>query len=147
MNFEQIRALIKALDEAAVSELEYSEGNVRLRIVKQAASNTNGYASAESYTTAAAQEVESVPPNTPSRSNNNMVEAPLPGVFYRSASPGEPPFVEAGAKVTQGQTLALIEAMKMLTPVKATEDGDVSAVLVENGVSVEAGAALFEIAS
>ncbi|MDQ0137645.1 acetyl-CoA carboxylase biotin carboxyl carrier protein [Neorhizobium galegae] len=147
MNVEQIRALIKAMDEASVSELEYSEGSVRLRIVKQAASNTNGYAAAERYRCAAAQEVEPAPPNTSVRGNNNVVEAPLPGIFYRSASPGDPPFVELGAKVTKGQTLALIEAMKMLTSVKAAEDGDVSAVLVENGVSVEAGAALFEIAS
>lgn len=147
MNVEQIRALIKAMDEASVSELEYSEGSVRLRIVKQAASNPNGNASAERYTSTAAQEVAPAPPNTPVRGNNNVVEAPLPGIFYRSASPGEPPFAEAGATVAQGQTLALIEAMKMLTPVKAAEHGVVSTVLVENGVSVEAGAALFEIGS
>jgi len=147
MNVEQIRGLIKAMDEASVSELEYSEGSVRLRIVKESASYPNGDASEKSYTTAAAQEEESAPSNTLGRGKNNLVEAPLPGIFYRSASPGEPPFVKVGDKVTKGQTLALIEAMKMLTPVKAAEDGVVTAVLVEDGVSVEAGAASFGIAS
>ncbi|MDQ1199079.1 acetyl-CoA carboxylase biotin carboxyl carrier protein subunit [Agrobacterium sp. SORGH_AS 787] len=147
MNVEQIRGLIKTMDEASISELEYSEGSVRLRILKASAPCSSGAASEKSYTTAAVQEEESAPPNTLGRVKNNLVEAPLPGIFYRSASPGEPYFVKPGDKVTRGQTLALIEAMKMLTPVKAAEDGVVTAVLVENGASVEAGDASFEIAS
>ncbi len=147
MNVEQIRGLIKAMDEASVSELEYSEESVRLRIVKASASYSNGDAPDTSCTTAAAQKEETAAPNVLGRGKGNLVEAPLPGIFYRSASPGEPPFVEVGNQVTKGQTLALIEAMKMLTPVKAAEDGVVTAVLVEDGVSVEAGAASLEIGS
>jgi len=147
MNVEQIKGLINAMDEASISELEYIEGSVRLRILKASAPCSSGATSEKSYTTAAVQEEESAPPNTLGRVKNNLVEAPLPGIFYRSASPGDPPFVKPGDKVTRGQTLALIEAMKMLTPVKAAEDGVVTAVLVENGASVEAGDASFEIAS
>ena len=73
------------------------------------------------------------------------VESPMVGVFYRSASPGSPAFVEVGDVVTVGQTICLLEAMKLFNELKAEHDGRVKAIHVENGQPVEFGQLLFEL--
>ena len=91
-------------------------------------------------------EQDVAPPSLESETDGVVrVEAPMVGTFYRAPSPGAPPFVEEGAVVSSGQTLCILEAMKLLNEIKADLDGVVRRINVENGQPVEFGQVLFEI--
>ncbi len=147
MDLRKLKTLIDLVAESGISELEITEGDGKVRIVKgpihvpMAAPMTHQVvhtASAGGY--AAATPVAEAPVVT-----GHLVKSPMVGTFYRSATPGTDPFVSVGSTVKEGDTLCIIEAMKLLNEIEADKSGTIKAVLVENGQPVEYGQPLFEI--
>ena len=140
MDLRDIKALVALAEEAGLAELEVADSDgtrkKRIRIVRASPAAESVIASA---TPVAAPEASS-----PRR--GDVFVAPLSGTFYRSPAPGEPPFVEVGQDVAVGDTLCIVESMKMMNQVESDRAGTVAEVLVENGRPVETGAALFRIA-
>lgn len=140
MDLRDIKALVALAEEAGLAELEVADSDgtrkKRIRIVRASPAAESVIASA---TPVAAPEASS-----PRR--GDVFVAPLSGTFYRSPAPGEPPFVEVGQDVAVGDTLCIVESMKMMNQVESDRAGTVAEVLAENGRPVETGAALFRIA-
>jgi acetyl-CoA carboxylase biotin carboxyl carrier protein len=144
MNQEQIKTLIDSLAASDLSELEYSENGCTLRLVKQsalapAAPRRAGVAAQQARVPAA----DRVAPQQAQAPVSTECLAPLYGVVHLQPTPAEPPFVQAGQAIRAGQTLCVIEAMKVFNEVRAERDAVVEAVLVRSGQEVEAGQALF----
>ncbi|WP_076998448.1 acetyl-CoA carboxylase biotin carboxyl carrier protein subunit [Variovorax sp. KK3] len=145
MNQEQIKTLIDALAGSDLSELEFSENGCTLRLVKKPAAD----ATAPRRTAAAARPSRlaspgaNTPPPAAAASASAECLAPLYGVVHLQPTPDQPPFVQAGQSIKAGQTLCVIEAMKVFNEVRAERDGTLQAVLVRSGQEVEAGQALF----
>lgn len=149
MNQEQIRILIDALAASELSELEYSEDGCTLRLVKQGASTP-------STRSGRGAEDASVAPPATAQADGQLADrtaaspaecvAPLYGVIHLQPSPGEPLFVQPGQQVAAGQTLCVIEAMKVFNEVRAEADLTIAEVLVRSGDEVEAGQPLFRLA-
>lgn len=148
MDIRKIKKLIELLDESGVAEIEIKEGEESVRISRATApmptfapppmpAAAPAPATAPTPTTAADER--------PALPSGHVVKAPMVGTFYRAPSPGAKPFVEVGQKVNVGDTLCIIEAMKMLNPIEADKAGVVKAVLAENGQPVEFGEPLFVI--
>ncbi|MGJ7497083.1 acetyl-CoA carboxylase biotin carboxyl carrier protein [Variovorax sp. RT4R15] len=141
MNQDQIKTLIDALAASDLSELEYSENGCSLRLVRQSA-----LAAAPARREVAMAHQASAPqaphPETPGPA---VCCAPLYGVVHLQPRPGDTPYVQAGQAVTAGQTLCVIEAMKVFNEVRAERDATVQAVLVESGQEVEADQPLFRL--
>lgn len=149
MDLRKIKTLIDLVAESAISELEISEGDDRVRIVKGgvamvAASPTPVVTSAAAPAPAPTAEAAAPAPQ-PEPEPGHIVPSPMVGTFYRSSQPGGEPFVTVGASVREGETLCVIEAMKLLNEVEADRAGTIKAVLVENGQPVEFGQPLFVI--
>ena len=136
MDIDEIKELIALAQEAGLAELEIAEGigagKKRIRIVR-------------ALPNAAGESVVGRAPGTPPASPGGVFAAPHAGTFYRAPAPGEAPFVETGREVSAGDTLCIIESMKMMNKVESDRAGTVAEVLVENGQPVETGAALFRI--
>jgi acetyl-CoA carboxylase biotin carboxyl carrier protein len=151
MDLRKLKTLIDLVAESDISELEVTEGEGKVRIVKsQPAQYTlanhqmmapAGYAPAP----AAAPAAPAAAPQLPAEETGHKVASPMVGTFYRAASPGGPNFVEVGTQVKEGQTLCIIEAMKLLNEIESDKAGVVKAILIENGQPVEFGQALFII--
>jgi acetyl-CoA carboxylase biotin carboxyl carrier protein len=138
MDFALIERLMRMLETSSLNELDVTEGGMRIRLAK-----AKGGAS-DNVIPVAKPAVEA--PATPDTGSNlSILSAGMAGTFYRAPAPGAEPFVVPGATVTEGQQLAIIEAMKMLNPVEADRNGVVRTIFVEDGGSVEPGTALFEI--
>ena len=148
MDPQQIKTLIAAMAASDLAEMEYSEDGWTLRLVRHASSSPTAEAKrtpAGTATRAAAARPASMPaPAELARAAE--VHAPLFGVVHLGPSPGEPPFVVVGQAVKAGQTLCVIEAMKVFNEVRAERDATVLAVLVTSGQEVEAGQALLRFA-
>jgi acetyl-CoA carboxylase biotin carboxyl carrier protein len=145
-----IRELAQILRETDLTEIELVDGEARLRVVRQ--SIVAAPAPAAAQVTAAAPAaapvtVTSAPAAAEAADADHpgAVTSPMVGVAYLSPEPGAPPFVSVGAKVTQGQTLLLIEAMKTFNQIKAPRAGTVTRILVESGMPVEYGEPLMII--
>ena len=146
MDIRKIKKLIELLEESDIAEIEIIEGEESLRIsrgtqtvaqtVPAAAIATPVPAPAATVTTEAAVEPEI---------SGDQVTSPMVGTFYRSSSPGAKPFVEVGQPVSAGETICIIEAMKLLNQIEADKDGTIKAILVENGQPVEYGQPIFII--
>ena len=140
MDLRDIKALVALAEEAGLAELEVADSDgtrkKRIRIVRASPAAESVIASA---TPVAA-------PEASSPRGGDVFVAPLSGTFYRSPAPGEAPFVEVGQDVAVGDTLCIVESMKMMNRVESDRAGTVAEVLVENGRPVETGAALFRIA-
>ena len=150
MNQEQIRILIDALAASALSELEYSEDGCTLRLAKQApaasfarAGETAGGAGAAPQGSVNAGDDASDEPRDHSALGPSDCLAPLYGVIHLQPAPGEPLFVQPGQRIAAGQTLCVIEAMKVFNEVRAEADATIVEVLVHSGDEVEAGQPLF----
>jgi len=152
MDLRKLKTLIDLVAESGIAELEVTEGEDKVRIVKQSGvhpvagmtaaplpySLAPGLASTPSATAAPAPPVE--------EPKGYQVKSPMVGTFYRASGPGAKPFVEVGQAVKPGDTLCIIEAMKLLNEIEAEVAGAVKEILVENGQAVEYGQVLFLIA-
>jgi acetyl-CoA carboxylase biotin carboxyl carrier protein len=153
MDIRKVKKLIELLEESQVAEIEIHEGeeSVRISRLPQVVPAPTVIQAAPAATVAAppaavAPAQESTPKaDEESVPEGHTVTSPMVGTFYEAASPGARPFVEAGQHVNTGDTLCIIEAMKMLNQIEADKAGKISARLVENGQPVEFGQKLFII--
>jgi oxaloacetate decarboxylase (Na+ extruding) subunit alpha len=140
---ERIRELVRIVQESGVAEIAVEEAGMRVSVRRREEPDL-APAPAPSITTPS--ELELSPADTePSTDGVVRVEAPMVGTFYRAPSPGAPPFVEEGGAVASGQTLCILEAMKLMNEIKSDLDGIVRTIHVANGDPVEFGQLLFEI--
>lgn len=152
MDIRKVKKLIELLEESAISEIEIKEGEESVRISRAAPVLTAAapVAAAPTVTVATAPPAPPTEP-TPSASSpatevaGEVVESPMVGTFYRSSSPGSKAFVEVGDAVKAGDTLCIIEAMKILNQIESEVTGTVRSILVDNGQPVEFGQPLFVI--
>ncbi|MBI5627080.1 MAG: acetyl-CoA carboxylase biotin carboxyl carrier protein [Nitrosomonadales bacterium] len=149
MDLRKLKTLIELVESSGIAELEISEGEERVRITRTAASVLQTYAPApqQPIITAAAPQtaVSAAEPAKPAVAEGHVVKSPMVGTFYRSASPGSKAFVDVGQSVNSGDTLCIIEAMKLLNEIDSDQSGVIKAILVENGQPVEFGQPLFVI--
>ena len=144
MELDKIFALLERFDASGLSGLELEEGNLRLRLEKGSAPviATPAAAPAPVQTPAAAVPVASV---VPAAEEGTLIRAPLVGTFYAAPGPDRPPFVKVGDKVKQGQTVCVLEAMKMMSEIPAPCDGEILEILAEDGTLVSFDAPLFRV--
>ncbi|HWU98030.1 MAG TPA: acetyl-CoA carboxylase biotin carboxyl carrier protein [Oxalicibacterium sp.] len=153
MDLRKLKTLIDLVAESDIAELEVTEGESKVRIVKSGGAAQNQvvmmqpqgahYAPAPAAPAAA---VAGAPvAAAPAEIKGHVVKSPMVGSFYRSSAPGAPAFVEVGTVVKEGDTLCIIEAMKLLNEIDADASGVIKEILVENGQPVEFGQPLFII--
>ncbi|MEO0047114.1 MAG: hypothetical protein RLZZ410_73 [Pseudomonadota bacterium] len=153
MDLRKLKTLIDLVAESGVSELEVTEGEDKVRIVKNpapiAAPAQQYYAPAPAGAAPApaplAPAAAAETPVAPAEPTGHAVKSPMVGTFYRSPTPGADSFVKIGDSVKEGQTLCIIEAMKLLNEIESDKSGVVKEILCENGQGVEFGQALFII--
>ncbi|MBX3652980.1 MAG: acetyl-CoA carboxylase biotin carboxyl carrier protein [Ramlibacter sp.] len=148
MDLRKLKTLIDLVSESNVSELEITEAEGKVRIVKGGGAMVQSYVPAPMPAAAApvvAAPVAAAPPAAAEAPAGHVVKSPMVGTFYRSSSPGAKPFVEIGSQVKQGETICIIEAMKILNEIEADKTGTISQILGENGQAVEYGQPLFVI--
>jgi acetyl-CoA carboxylase biotin carboxyl carrier protein len=146
MDLRKLKKLIDLVQESGIGEIEITEGEEKVRICRQAAGNPQVLmAAAPMQMPMAAPAAAPVAEAKPEEPTGHQLKSPMVGTFYRAPSPGAPPFVEIGQAVSKGQTLCIIEAMKLLNEIESDVAGTVKAILVENGQPVEYGQPLFLI--
>ena len=146
MDLRKLKKLIDLVQESGIAELEVTEGEEKVRSARTNAGSPQVYMQQPQMMQAPASAPEPVAaPAAPAEPTGHTLKAPMVGTFYRSPSPGSPAFVEVGQSVTKGQTLCIIEAMKLLNEIESDMAGTVKAILVENGQPVEYGQPLFII--
>lgn len=150
MDLRKLKTLIDLVSDSNVSELEITEAEGKVRIVKGGGAMVQGYGPAPVYAAppvapAAAPIPAAAVVAVPEVEAGHAVKSPMVGTFYRSSSPGAKPFVEVGDAIKAGETICIIEAMKILNEIEADKSGTVSKVLCENGQAVEYGQPLFII--
>jgi acetyl-CoA carboxylase biotin carboxyl carrier protein len=150
MDLRKLKTLIDLVAESDIAELEVTEGESKVRIVKTSAQPQSqmimmqpqhGMQQVGTAPVAAAPVVATAP----AEPEGHVVKSPMVGTFYRSSAPGTPPYIEIGASVKEGDTLCIIEAMKLLNEIDTDVAGVVKQILVENGQPVEFGQPLFVI--
>ncbi|MEY4236322.1 MAG: hypothetical protein RLZZ454_1580 [Pseudomonadota bacterium] len=150
MDLRKLKTLIDLVSDSNVSELEITEAEGKVRIVKGGGAMVHSYAPAPMAPMVPAP-LASASPASPAAAPieeppaGHSVKSPMVGTFYRSASPGAKSFVEIGSVVKEGDTICIIEAMKILNEIEADKAGTVTQVLCENGQAVEYGQPLFVI--
>ena len=155
MDLRKLKKLIDLVQESGIGEIEITEGEEKVRISRQApggagpvlmapAMQAMAYPAGMAGMGAAPAAPAPAAPE-PAEPKGHQLKSPMVGTFYRAPSPGAPPFVEVGQAVTKGQTLCIIEAMKLLNEIESDVSGTVKAILVENGQPVEYGQPLFTI--
>jgi acetyl-CoA carboxylase biotin carboxyl carrier protein len=149
MDLRKLKTLIDLVSDSNVSELEITEAEGKVRIVKGGGAMVQGYAPMPMYAAPPAAAAPVVSPvdvvATPEVNLGHAVKSPMVGTFYRSSSPGAKPFVEVGDTIKEGETICIIEAMKILNEIEADKSGTVSKILCDNGQAVEYGQPLFII--
>lgn len=153
MDLRKLKTLIDLVSESNVSELEITEAEGKVRIVKASpgamAPVTYAMAPAASAapvaTPAAAPMAVEAVAVAPAEPVGHTVKSPMVGTFYRASSPGAKAFVEIGDTIKEGETICIVEAMKILNEIEADKSGTVTAILVQNGQAVEYGQPLFTI--
>lgn len=139
MDLRKLKTLIDLVSESGVAELEIREGEDHVRIVNPTRASAAAALQPQTVITAAGAAAPAP------AAEKNTINSPMVGTFYRSPSPGAKPFVEVGQKVAAGDTVCIIEAMKLLNEIEAETDGVIREILVENGSPVEFGQPLFVI--
>jgi acetyl-CoA carboxylase biotin carboxyl carrier protein len=157
MDLRKLKTLIELVQESGIAELEVTEGEERVRITRTVAmpmqpmmqyaapammappSPTNANALAAPVAAAAAE------PAAPAEPTGHSVKSPMVGTFYRAPTPGAKPFVDVGSTVAAGDTICIIEAMKLMNEIEADKSGVVKSILVESGQAVEYGQVLVVI--
>lgn len=149
MDLRKLKTLIELVESSGIAELEINEGEERVRITRNVVAAQQAYAPAAPHQPAPAPVVQAsavaVEPEKPAVAEGHVVKSPMVGTFYRSASPGSKPFMDVGQSVKSGETLCIIEAMKLLNEIESDQSGVIKAILVENGQPVEFGQPLFVI--
>ena len=140
MDIRKIKKLIEIIEESGIAEMEIKEGEESIRISRYSSAAPVAYAPTP---VAAAPVAVAAPVEV--KDTRHTVKSPMVGTFYRSASPGAKMFVEVGQSVQVGDTLCIIEAMKILNQIESDKSGTVTQVLVNNGEPVEYGQPLFII--
>ncbi len=150
MRKEEIEELIRLVEESQINELEISEGRKKIRISKgnPATPAVISPAGQSAPFNLAAQPIESAQEETPAdsaalASNLKQITSPMVGTFYRAPAPGSEPFVEEGQQIAVGQTVCIVEAMKLMNEIGSDINGVVRKVLIENSQPVEYGQPLF----
>jgi acetyl-CoA carboxylase biotin carboxyl carrier protein len=153
MDLRKLKTLIDLVSESNISELEITEAEGKVRIVKGGPAAPVQYVQAVAAPVAApaiagapghAAAAPAAAAAQPAPAGH-AIKSPMVGTFYRSSSPGAPAFVEVGSQVKEGDTVCIIEAMKILNEIEADKTGTVTQILVENGQPVEYGQPLFII--
>ena len=151
MDLRKLKTLIDLVSESNVSELEITEAEGKVRIVK------GGPAGMQTLAAPAAMPVTVAPapalapaagaaaPAAPEAPKGHIVKSPMVGTFYRASAPGAKSFVEVGSQVKEGETVCIIEAMKILNEIETDKAGTITQILCENGQAVEYGQPLFVI--
>jgi acetyl-CoA carboxylase biotin carboxyl carrier protein len=153
MDLRKLKKLIDLVEQSGIAELEITEGEERVRIARVgaqgAAQIVAGAPQIASPVMVAGQagvaQALPAPPVESDLPEGHVVKSPMVGTFYRAPSPGAPTFVEVGSQVKEGETLCIIEAMKLLNEIESDKTGIVKSILVENGQPVEFGEPLFVI--
>jgi acetyl-CoA carboxylase biotin carboxyl carrier protein len=155
LDLRKLKKLIDLVQESGIGEIEITEGEEKVRISRQSSAPAPVImappamqamlgATGPAAGMVPAAGVTAAPAPAPA-ATGHPVKSPMVGTFYRAPSPGAPPFVEVGQQVSKGQTLCIIEAMKLLNEIESDATGTVKAILVENGQPVEYGQPLFLI--
>jgi acetyl-CoA carboxylase biotin carboxyl carrier protein len=155
MDLRKLKTLIDLVAESDIAELEVTEGESKVRIVKSGAAPQNQVVMMQPHSapqsvaapiaTAAETVAAAAAAAAAAEPQGHIVKSPMVGTFYRSSAPGAAPYVEIGASVKEGDTLCIIEAMKLLNEIDADATGVIKQILVENGQPVEFGQPLFVI--
>ena len=154
MDLRKLKALVDLVSESSITELEITEAEGKVRIVK--AAPVSMVAAPASTHIAAAQATTTTPPATTAApavaatpavaaDTGRVIKSPMVGTFYRSASPGAKSFVDVGSVVKSGEPVCIIEAMKIMNEIEADIDGTIARILCENGQAVEYGQPLFVV--
>jgi acetyl-CoA carboxylase biotin carboxyl carrier protein len=154
MDLRKLKKLIDLVEESGIAELELTEDGEKVRISRNFTANAapqqySNYAPPQHYSTgapAAPAAAALAAADAPVVEEGHAVNSPMVGTFYRSASPDSKPFVEVGDTVAVGDTLCIIEAMKLLNEIESDKAGVVKKILLDNGLAVEYGEPLFIIA-
>ena len=150
MDLRKLKTLIDLVSESNVSELEITEADGKVRIVKAGAApvvmHTVAAAPAVAAPAAAAAPATAAPAVAEAPvETGHVVKSPMVGTFYRASAPGAKPFKEVGDTVKEGETICIVEAMKILNEIEADKSGTVTQILAQNGQAVEYGQPLFVI--
>lgn len=154
MDLRKLKKLIDLVEESGISELELTEGEEKVRISRNQPGGTHGTMHYQPYMQMAAPAAPAPQASAtaaapaeaaPAAIEGHVVKSPMVGTFYRSPSPESKAFVDVGSTVAVGDTLCIIEAMKLLNEIEADQAGVIKAILVENGQPVEYGEPLFII--
>lgn len=151
MDLRKLKTLIDLVSESSISELEITEAEGKVRIVKStAAVSVSAPAAAVAVAAPAAAPVAPAAPPAAAvvaapeaEAQGKVIKSPMVGTFYRSASPGAKPFADVGSTVKEGDPVCIIEAMKIMNEIEADLGGTISRILCENGQAVEFGQPLF----
>ncbi|MDO4998249.1 MAG: acetyl-CoA carboxylase biotin carboxyl carrier protein [Neisseria sp.] len=153
MDLRKLKKLIDLVEESGIAEIEVTEGEEKVRITRSVAPQTVYAAAPAPIAAPVAAAAPAAAPvaapaaaaPAPAADTANAQKSPMVGTFYRAPSPSSPAFVEVGQTVKEGDTLCIIEAMKLMNEIEAEKSGVVKAILVENGQPVEFGEPLFII--
>jgi acetyl-CoA carboxylase biotin carboxyl carrier protein len=148
MDLRKLKKLIDLVEESGIAELEITEGEEKVRISRNNSTNAPASASVTQVSAApaggAAAPATAGEPAAPA-AEGHVLKSPMVGTYYRAPTPGAKPFVEVGQTVNEGDTVCIIEAMKLLNEIEADSSGVIKAILVENGQPVEYGHPLMVI--
>ncbi len=149
MDLRKLKTLIDLVSESNVSELEITEAEGKVRIVKGGGAVIQQMVAApvlaQPAVAAAPVAAAAAAPAVAAAPAGHVVKSPMVGTFYRASSPGAKAFVEVGSQIKEGETICIIEAMKILNEIEADKSGTVTQILGENGQAVEYGQPLFVI--
>jgi len=158
MDLRKLKTLIELVQESGIAELEVTEGEEKVRITRTVANTMQPVmqyaapmmaampaAAPAAAAPVAAAPVAVAPAAAPAEPEGYAVKSPMVGTFYRSSAPGAKPFVDVGSTVNVGDTLCIIEAMKLMNEIESDKAGVIKAILVESGQAVEYGQAMFVI--
>lgn len=145
MDIRKIKKLIELLEESNISEIEIEENDESVRISRHPSGAHWQQVPMPQYAAPQHAPAYAVPPpaaaepapEAPAAHQGHLLSSPMVGTFYRSPAPGSKPFVEVGQRVRKGETVCIVEAMKMMNQIEADKDGVIEAILVEDGEPVE----------
>jgi acetyl-CoA carboxylase biotin carboxyl carrier protein len=149
MDLRKLKKLIDLVQESGIAELEITEGEEKVKIVKGGAVSVSQAPLPPAPPSQQPAAARATPPAAAAQpeagQEGHVVKAPMVGTFYRSPSPDAKAFIEVGQPIKEGQTICIIEAMKLMNEIESDASGTVKAILVENGQPVEYGQPLFII--